>query len=63
MRMVDDLSDDRRRHHSLQGAGAGDPGSRHRRATTPTSSSAELQRHRPEDDEFYIYLVGPIGGG
>ena len=38
--LVDDLSDDHRRHH-LQGAGAGHPGSRHRR---PPRRSAGLAR-------------------
>ena len=46
----------------LQGAGAGDPGPRHRRPSCRSPDRA-VPRHQPKTSEFFIGNFGPLGGG
>ena len=59
--LVDDLSDDDRRH-DLQGAGAGDPRPRDRRPSC-RPAGVVVPRHQHRTSEFFIGSFGPLGGG
>ena len=60
--LVDDLSDDRRRH-GLQGAGAGDPRPRDRRPSRRSRAPRRSHGINPRTREFFIGDLGPLGGG
>ncbi len=60
--LVDDLSDDHRRH-DLQGAGAGDPGPRHRRPSRRSRGVDRSTASIRSTSEFFIGSFGPLGGG